>query len=51
MTWKIIFEDEALKAGEYDFRREYIARNWATAYDTLSGFMIAQAYGRPQAAE
>lgn len=25
---------EALKAGAYDFRREYIARNWATAYDT-----------------
>jgi microcin C transport system substrate-binding protein len=25
---------EGLKAGEYDFRREYIARNWATAYDT-----------------
>lgn len=25
---------EALKAGEYDFRQEYIARNWATAYDT-----------------
>lgn len=24
---------EGLKAGEYDFRREYIARNWATAYD------------------
>ncbi|MEZ5690061.1 MAG: extracellular solute-binding protein [Rickettsiales bacterium] len=24
---------EALKAGAYDFRREYIARNWATAYD------------------
>ena len=24
---------EAFKAGEYDFRREYIARNWATAYD------------------
>jgi len=24
---------EALKSGEYDFRREYIARNWATAYD------------------
>jgi microcin C transport system substrate-binding protein len=24
---------EALKAGEYDFRREYIARNWATAYN------------------
>lgn len=25
---------EALKAGAYDFRREYIARNWAMAYDT-----------------
>lgn len=25
---------EGLKAGAYDFRREYIARNWATAYDT-----------------
>ncbi len=25
---------EALKAGEYDFRQEYIARNWATAYDS-----------------
>lgn len=25
---------EGLKAGDYDFRREYIARNWATAYDT-----------------
>lgn len=24
---------EGLKAGDYDFRREYIARNWATAYD------------------
>ncbi len=24
---------EALKSGAYDFRREYIARNWATAYD------------------
>ncbi len=24
---------EALKAGEYDFRQEYIARNWATAYN------------------
>lgn len=24
---------EALKSGNYDFRREYIARNWATAYD------------------
>ncbi len=28
-----------------------VADAWATAYDTLSGFMIAQAYGRPQAAE
>lgn len=25
---------EAFKAGEYDFRQEYIARNWATAYDS-----------------
>lgn len=25
---------EAFKAGEYDFRREYISRNWATAYDS-----------------
>jgi microcin C transport system substrate-binding protein len=25
---------EALKSGEYDFRQEYIARNWATAYDS-----------------
>ncbi len=24
---------EAFKAGEYDLREEYIARNWATAYD------------------
>jgi microcin C transport system substrate-binding protein len=24
---------EGLKAGAYDFRREYIARTWATAYD------------------
>lgn len=24
---------EALKAGEYDFRKENIAKNWATAYD------------------
>jgi len=24
---------EGLKGGEYDFRQEYIARNWATAYD------------------
>ncbi|MFO0388097.1 MAG: extracellular solute-binding protein [Alphaproteobacteria bacterium] len=24
---------EALKSGAYDFRREYIARNWATGYD------------------
>ncbi len=25
---------EAIKSGQYDFREEYIARNWATAYDT-----------------
>lgn len=25
---------EALKAGQYDFRREYIARNWATSYES-----------------
>lgn len=25
---------EAFKAGAYDFRQEYIARNWATAYDS-----------------
>ncbi len=25
---------EAFKAGEYDFRREYIARNWATGYES-----------------
>lgn len=25
---------EAFKAGEYDFREEYVAMNWATAYDT-----------------
>ncbi|MGE0754910.1 MAG: extracellular solute-binding protein, partial [Alphaproteobacteria bacterium] len=25
---------EAFKAGAYDFRREYVARNWATAYDS-----------------
>src|SRR6201987_1986110 len=28
-----------------------VADAWTAAYDTLSGFMIAQAYGRPQAAE
>ncbi|MDE3016620.1 MAG: ABC transporter substrate-binding protein [Pseudomonadota bacterium] len=25
---------QAFLAGDYDFRREYIARNWATAYDS-----------------
>lgn len=24
---------EAFKSGQYDFRREYVARNWATAYE------------------
>ena len=28
-----------------------VAEAWTAAYGTLSGFMIAQAYGRPQAAE
>jgi hemoglobin-like flavoprotein len=28
-----------------------VAAAWTAAYTTLSGFMIAQAYGRPQAAE
>jgi nitric oxide dioxygenase len=28
-----------------------VAEAWTAAYTTLSGFMIAQAYGRPQAAE
>ncbi len=44
---------EALKAGEYDFRQEYIARNWATAYDAPAvkdGRIIKRAIpdGRPQ---
>ena len=28
-----------------------VAAAWSAAYTTLSGFMISQAYGRPQAAE
>ena len=28
-----------------------VAAAWTTAYGTLSGFMISEAYGRPQAAE
>jgi len=28
-----------------------LAAAWAAAYGTLSGFMISEAYGRPQAAE
>jgi hemoglobin-like flavoprotein len=28
-----------------------VADAWAAAYGTLSGFMISEAYGRPQAAE
>ena len=44
---------EALKAGEYDFRTEYIARNWATAYDAPAvkdGRIIKRQIpdGRPQ---
>jgi nitric oxide dioxygenase len=30
---------------------EDVADAWTAAYATLSGFMISQAYGRPQAAE
>jgi nitric oxide dioxygenase len=28
-----------------------VAADWTTAYGTLSGYMISEAYGRPQAAE
>ena len=28
-----------------------VADAWGTAYDTLSGYMISEAYGRSQAAE
>jgi hemoglobin-like flavoprotein len=28
-----------------------VAEAWTTAYGTLSGFMIAEAYGKPEAAE
>jgi nitric oxide dioxygenase len=28
-----------------------VADAWTAAYGTLSGFMISEAYGRPQAAE
>jgi len=28
-----------------------VAEAWTTAYTTLSGYMISEAYGRPQAAE
>ena len=28
-----------------------VAEAWTAAYATLSGYMISQAYGRPQAAE
>jgi microcin C transport system substrate-binding protein len=44
---------EAFKAGEYDFRQEYIARNWATAYESpalAAGKFIKRTVpdGRPQ---
>lgn len=44
---------EAFKAGAYDFRQEYIARNWATAYDNPAlreGKIIKTSLkdGRPQ---
>ena len=40
-----------LEKGLGDGWTQDVADAWTTAYGTLSGFMIAQAYGRPQAAE
>ncbi len=40
-----------LEKGLGDSWTQEVADAWTTAYGTLSGFMIAQAYGRPQAAE
>ncbi|WP_024519996.1 globin family protein [Bradyrhizobium sp. Tv2a-2] len=41
----------ALEKGLGDGWTADIAAAWTAAYTTLSGFMIEQAYGRPQAAE
>jgi hemoglobin-like flavoprotein len=40
-----------LKKGLGDAWTPEVAEAWTAAYATLSGFMIHQAYGRPQAAE
>jgi hemoglobin-like flavoprotein len=40
-----------LEKGLGDAWTPEIADAWTAAYDTLSRFMIAEAYGRPQAAE
>ncbi len=40
-----------LKKGLGDAWTPEVAAAWTAAYGTLSGFMISEAYGRPQAAE
>jgi hemoglobin-like flavoprotein len=40
-----------LEKGLGDAWTPEVAEAWTAAYETLSGFMIHQAYGRPQAAE
>jgi nitric oxide dioxygenase len=40
-----------LKKGLGDAWTPVVADAWTTAYGTLSGYMISEAYGRPQAAE
>jgi hemoglobin-like flavoprotein len=40
-----------LEKGLGDGWTREVADAWTAAYGTLSGFMISQAYGRPQAAE
>jgi hemoglobin-like flavoprotein len=40
-----------LEKGLGDAWTPEVADAWKTAYGTLSGFMISEAYGRPQAAE
>jgi hemoglobin-like flavoprotein len=40
-----------LEKGLGDAWTPAVAGAWSAAYGTLSGFMISEAYGRPQAAE
>jgi nitric oxide dioxygenase len=40
-----------LEKGLGDAWTPAVADAWSTAYGTLSGYMISEAYGRPQAAE